>query len=56
MSQHTNVTPMSQEERAAYAVRLRQLATPEAQAGTIDPVAAAAFVAWMADKYAEDVP
>jgi hypothetical protein len=51
MGQHTNVTPMSAEQRAAYGRLLRLLATPEAQAGTIDPEAATEFLAQLADKY-----
>jgi hypothetical protein len=51
--QHTNVSPMTAEQRATFAKQLAALATPEAQAGTLDPVKAAEIVAWLAKQYAE---
>lgn len=53
--QHTNVSPMTAAQRAAFAKQLAALANPAAQAGTTDPVQAAAFVAWLASRYAEPV-
>ena len=50
--QHTNVTPMTPAQRAAYAKQLAALANVQAQAGTTDPVQAAANVAWLAHLYA----
>ena len=52
MSQHVSCTPLTPEQRISYAAKLRLLATPEAQAGTRDPIVAAALVAELADKYA----
>jgi hypothetical protein len=51
MGQHTNIPPMSAEQRVAHGKSLRLLATPAAQAGTIDPESAAEFIAQLADKY-----
>jgi hypothetical protein len=51
MGLHTNIPPMSAEQRVEHGKRLRLLATPEAQFGTIDPEAAAEFIARLADKY-----
>src|ERR1700693_1742925 len=46
-----NVEPMTEQQRADYGKRLRRLATPEAQAASSDPEAAAEFLAQLADKY-----
>lgn len=56
MVQHTNVTPMTSEQRMAWGAALRSSATPEAQAGMRDPVAAAEFIGWLADQYEKDAP